>query len=124
MDKILTVYFSADGRMRRLPYFLWHLGIIFVYVLMGIAFNFVIPEPEQAQSGGSMDLIIAAVVILFVIVLTFASFVLVIKRFHDLDKSGWWSLLMLVPFLNFLGAIYLLFFRGTDGPNRFGPPPV
>ena len=46
-----------------------------------------------------------------------------IKRFHDRDKSGWWVLIGLVPII---GAIWLLielgFFKGTPGPNRFGPP--
>jgi uncharacterized membrane protein YhaH (DUF805 family) len=46
------------------------------------------------------------------------------RRLHDLDKSGWWLLLALIPLL---GALVLLFFfvqRGTVGDNRFGPDPL
>ena len=42
------------------------------------------------------------------------------RRLHDIDKSGWWVLINLIP----LGAIVLLVFyctSSTKGPNRFGP---
>lgn len=44
-----------------------------------------------------------------------------IRRLHDLDRSGWWILLFLIPLI---GAIILIVWfcsKGTDGPNRFGP---
>ena len=42
------------------------------------------------------------------------------RRLHDMDRTGWWLLLTLTG----IGAIVLLVwfcFRGTQGPNRFGP---
>lgn len=47
-----------------------------------------------------------------------------VRRLHDLDRSGWWWWLFLIPVV---GAIILLVWncsRGTEGPNRFGPPVV
>ena len=47
-----------------------------------------------------------------------------IRRLHDLDRTGWWILLALIPLI---GAIILLVWycmRGTVGPNRFGPDPL
>ena len=44
-----------------------------------------------------------------------------VRRLHDLDKSGWWLLLGLIPLV---GAIILLVWfgsKGTAGPNSFGP---
>lgn len=47
------------------------------------------------------------------------------KRWHDRDKSGWWSLIALVPII---GGIWMLvecgILEGTKGPNRFGPDPL
>ena len=47
------------------------------------------------------------------------------KRWHDRDKSGWWTLIGLVPFI---GAIWLLvecgILEGTRGPNSYGPDPL
>ncbi len=122
MDKILTMYFSASGRLRRMAYFLYSLGIGLVYVVISLSLGGFIPEPESQAQVGGMQIMAVLLVLVFVIILTYASFVLMIKRLHDLDKSGWWSLLALIPFANIIIAIYLLFFKGTQGPNRFGPP--
>ena len=45
-----------------------------------------------------------------------------VRRLHDLGKSGWLFLVVLVPIL---GAIYLLFLftrLGERAENRFGAP--
>jgi len=48
-----------------------------------------------------------------------------VKRCHDRDRSGWFLLIFLVPWV---GQLWLLielgFLRGTVGPNRFGPDPL
>ena len=47
-----------------------------------------------------------------------------VRRMHDINKSGWWLLLALVPVF---GAIVVLIFYclpGTPGANRFGPDPL
>lgn len=47
-----------------------------------------------------------------------------VKRAHDRNKSGWWTLLYILPYIGWLWAfIELGFFEGTKGPNRFGPDP-
>jgi uncharacterized membrane protein YhaH (DUF805 family) len=47
------------------------------------------------------------------------------KRWHDRGKSGWWTLIILVPAI---GSIWLLvelgFLRGTPGANKYGPDPL
>jgi uncharacterized membrane protein YhaH (DUF805 family) len=47
------------------------------------------------------------------------------KRWHDRDKSGWWTLIILVPVI---GGIWFLveqgILEGTRGANRFGPDPL
>src|SRR5690606_13808528 len=47
-----------------------------------------------------------------------------VRRLHDIDRTGWWVLINLIPLI---GLIILLFFfvqRGTPGDNRFGPDPL
>ena len=44
-----------------------------------------------------------------------------VRRLHDIDKSGWWTLIFLIPLV---GAIILIVWyctKGTLGANRFGP---
>ncbi len=47
------------------------------------------------------------------------------KRLHDINKSGWWQLLLwLIPVFGPLAAIIVLgCFKGTVGPNPFGADP-
>jgi uncharacterized membrane protein YhaH (DUF805 family) len=46
-----------------------------------------------------------------------------VRRLHDVNRSGWWWLIALIPFV---GAILLIVWEATDGTpgdNRFGPNP-
>ncbi len=44
-------------------------------------------------------------------------------RCHDCDKSGWWSMLLWLPTVNFIVTIVLACAPGTDGDNDYGEPP-
>lgn len=46
------------------------------------------------------------------------------RRIHDLGQSSWWLLLWLVPLVNFGLWVYLMFFPGSKGSNRFGAQPA
>ena len=57
---------------------------------------------------------------LFIII---ASTCLVIRRLHDVDRSGWWYLIV----FTIVGMIPLLIWyctKGTKGNNRFGKDPL
>jgi uncharacterized membrane protein YhaH (DUF805 family) len=44
------------------------------------------------------------------------------RRLHDLNASGWWQLITLIP----CGQILMLgfiFFKGTQGTNKYGAEP-
>ena len=47
---------------------------------------------------------------------------LAIRRLHDLNASGWYVLISFAPFGQLL-ILWLMFKKGTDGPNEYGPPP-
>lgn len=49
---------------------------------------------------------------------------IIIKRLHDLDKTGWMSLLMFVPLANIYLVIICLFFKWTDWENKYGKDPL
>ena len=46
------------------------------------------------------------------------------RRLHDTNRSGWWTLLALIPVLGVAFLAALLVFQGTKGANRFGPDPL
>ena len=43
-----------------------------------------------------------------------------IRRLHDLDRSGWFLLLVAVPVLGLVWMAYYSFMPGSTGDNRFG----
>lgn len=50
------------------------------------------------------------------------SFILNIGRLNDINMSGWYSLLALIPIIN-IGFISLFFIDGTVGNNKYGKDP-
>jgi uncharacterized membrane protein YhaH (DUF805 family) len=71
---------------------------------------------------GGMVVGIVGIIVELVVVATFAIFTM--RRLHDLDAAGWWSLLFIVPVVSMIFGLMLMFKAGSDGSNRFGPPRV
>lgn len=108
-------FYARSGRIGRLRFLAYTvvLGLLLGLVagiLMGIL---------VAIGGESMAIFAGA---LLVIITLYAQIVPAIRRFNDLGRSGWWSLLMLVPYLNIVVALYLMFAAGDDGYNDYGAP--
>ena len=106
-------YLTADGRLNRKPYILrsLFLGVISFVV------SFVIVLLAGTASAEGVGIVLQ---LLFAV----PGVMLVIRRLHDLGHSGCWCLLGLIPLVNLILGIYLLFFKGDTGPNRFGPDPL
>jgi len=101
--------FSAKGRIGRLRYLAYTTGASFlVSVVGGFA---------AALLQGSLLAVVIAIATY--IALSWFTILCGIKRCHDLNISGWWSLTVVVPIISLLW----IFFSGTKGANRFGPPP-
>jgi uncharacterized membrane protein YhaH (DUF805 family)/Tfp pilus assembly protein PilE len=105
-------FFSPSSRINRLRYWahsmLFMLGAYALLALGGVV---------AAMVSWTAGLIIMIPVYIVMIVY---SFILIIQRLHDLNKSGWMSLLMLVPLANIYLFILIIFFKGTPGRNDYG----
>lgn len=99
--------FSPKGRVGRLRYLAYGFGIPFLIgVIMGIV------------AGVVPDIAMPVMLIGYLLMLAY-SFIIGIKRSHDMNWSGWTVLLTLIPFV----ALVWIFKAGTEGANRFGNPP-
>jgi uncharacterized membrane protein YhaH (DUF805 family) len=56
------------------------------------------------------------------VIIMFFAFSLYVRRLHDCGRSGWWSLLYFVPYVNALVGILLLFYEGDEKENKYGKP--
>lgn len=127
---------SFEGRTNRKPFWLSILVFLIVtWVLEFILFSVfgagamhidpnATPEATAAAAQQAMSGIMLPLGILVLITL-WPTLAIYTKRWHDRDKSGWWSLILFVPII---GSIWMLvecgFLRGTEGTNRFGPDPL
>ncbi|TJX50878.1 MAG: DUF805 domain-containing protein, partial [Mesorhizobium sp.] len=63
--------------------------------------------------------------ILFALASIYFAIALYAKRWHDRNKSGWWTLIGLIPII---GGIWLLvelgILEGTRGANQYGSDPL
>lgn len=114
--KVLQQWSDFKGRARRKEYWMFALfNIIFLIIaaildnVLGLTFSREIPY-------GYIYLLYA----LFVFVPGLA---VSVRRLHDISKSGWWYLIVLIPII---GAIWLLVLFVTDGTpdeNQWGMNP-
>src|SRR6218665_3268041 len=115
--------FSTQGRIGRLRYFAYLCIVQFVLLFfVGIAAAVLIPILSKGGDSAKASAI-AAVIVLYAPIVA-AALIMAKRRLNDLDKSGWLSLLQLVPLVNLFLAIYLLFWPGSSGSNHYGPKPT
>lgn len=117
-------FFSASCRIGRIRY-LSHGMLITLAFYALLAVGFIIfgaglSDGESPGGFGTVALLLGAVLYIGFFYLVW---VVMIQRLHDLDKSGFMSLLMLVPLVNLFMVLYLIFASGTDGPNQYGGRP-
>ena len=108
----LQRYADFNGRSRRKEFWLFQL----IYVPITLA----------AILFAGLGLFSLATVILgaAIIGLFIPQLALQVRRFHDQDKSGWFVLFNLVPYVGGFVVLVFMCLRGTPGPNRFGDDPV
>ncbi len=108
-------FLTWRGRLNRWPYFFRTMVLgLPVRVLFDLSYAY------QEPFTPVRTLLPAAMALVFVVLL----YMQLIKRCHDLDLSGWYSVVALVPILNVVAGLYFTLKRGTDGSNRFGPDPL
>jgi uncharacterized membrane protein YhaH (DUF805 family) len=112
----LKRYADFSGRSQRKEYWMFTLGMIIAEIVIMVVEGIL---GINRMVGG----IYGPILTLFFLAIFVPSLAVSIRRLHDTDKSGWFLLLGLIPFV---GAIILLVFfctDGTSGANRFGSDP-
>jgi uncharacterized membrane protein YhaH (DUF805 family) len=108
--------FVYRGRASRSAYWWWALCEVIAVLVSELLI--VIPVAAHSDAAAAVLFIILGIAGIY---LALVGLAVTIRRLHDIDRSGWWVLIGLVPFV---GGIVLLVFsllEGTPGPNRFQP---
>src|SRR5215203_4637165 len=111
----LKKYAVFSGRSRRMEYWYFVLFNIIVAVVLSLI-DRLIGTFSAASNIGLLSGIYALAVLIPTLAVT-------VRRLHDIDRTGWWILIGLVPLI---GGIVLLVFAlldSTPGSNQYGPNP-
>ncbi|MEB4799773.1 DUF805 domain-containing protein [Acinetobacter soli] len=120
--------FSTRGRFNRLSYLGWYgfFNLLPIALLLLLHFGLGVIRLDLGTLydhgfalwlDGSGWLLLAGT-LLFI----YLHLLLIIRRLHDINHSGWWSLLFLLPVIQWILLLYLLIAPGSSGVNDYGPP--
>lgn len=103
-----------NGRISRKYY---AIGILFLLVpLIFLLVSFSLLPPETV-----FDSKIIGILLVFLWLISVALFAsLTVRRFHDLSKSGWKALTLIIPFVNAIIFFYLFFAKSKERENKYG----
>ena len=104
-------YATFSGRARRSEYWYFQLFNFITNVLLAVISYFTFQNA------------IIFIVLLYGLVVLLPNIALVVRRLHDIGKSGWYYFVAFIPIV---GAIWILVLLATDseyGPNEYGLNP-
>lgn len=108
-------YFQFSGRASRSAFWYWVLFTILAGFVLGLIDSFLGLTGVYGTGvlGGLFNLAV------FV-----PSISVAVRRLHDVDRSGWWYWLFLIPLIGWAVLIYWYITKGTDGGNEYGEDPL
>ena len=109
---------SYEGRINRAKFWAG-IGIFFAGAIVAVIIDNILGTTFDPQIPYGWVYLIYSIAMIYCVFSVYA------KRWHDRGKSGWWSLIGLVPLI---GGIWLIvelgILEGTRGPNQYGPDPL
>ena len=106
-------YVNFTGRATRSEFWYWALFVFLVSIATSAIDYVLFPEGWVAPISTLVGL-----------AMFLPNLSVTVRRLHDLDRSGWWVLLALIPIVGMIVLIIWGCTRGTVGPNRFGSDPL
>ncbi|TQS71424.1 DUF805 domain-containing protein [Rhodobacteraceae bacterium] len=119
-------YARFSGRARRSEFWWFVLFIWVANLILSVIDGLLFGGLSMGAEGGSAWFISNGGPLSFVfsLAMIIPSLAVAVRRLHDIDRTGWWVLIGLIPLI---GAVVLIVFcasRTRSGENRFGPEPA
>jgi uncharacterized membrane protein YhaH (DUF805 family) len=113
---LLDFYFGMKGRISRRDLWVLYYPVVICSFFLT---SFIIKLLALSRSA------MVVPVVIHVTAMVLSAVAVHVKRWHDIDRSGWFVLSGLIPVLGFIGNVIVCgFVPGTNGPNRFGDNPL
>jgi len=120
-------YLTISGRASRSEFW-WFLAFLWGSIILTTASG--LSLGKTGFSGGPAMVFLVTISVFYLILIP-PTITVMVRRFHDINMSGWWalglSILNFIPYLGVISSLAMLYFtirKGTSGDNRFGSDPV
>ena len=114
MFEPIKKYATFSGRARRKEYWLFFLFYWVGYVILAI-----IDSATGTMTPSAFGLLSG----IFSLVFLIPWWAVIARRLHDIDKSGGWFFIVLIPLIGTIVLLVFMCLDGTSDDNRFGPDP-
>lgn len=110
-DILRNKYFLFDGRATRAEYWSYTLTLLGIYILVSVLGGILLPES------------VMALVTSIIFIGTFIPGLGVsVRRMHDINKSGWWIFITLIPIIGSIWFLILTLQKSWPGPTEYDAP--
>ena len=113
--------FSPKGRFGRLSYLAWGTLI----AILSWIITLMVAGTSALMSSDSINFFFQTPLVGIVTIASLVfGIIFAVRRFHDINASGWWSILVFVPLINLIAMLVLIFAPGKPQANKYGPPRI
>ena len=113
--KVMRQYADFNGRARRKEYWMFYLFSL-IFAVTAVILDNVLGIAIEGIGYGPLYLIFALAVMI-------PNLAVMVRRLHDVNKSGWMFLVALIPIAGAIWLLVLLCTEGDHGDNKYGPNP-
>ncbi len=115
LNVVKNNYANFNGRARRKEYWMFAL-YIFIFLICAMILDNILGLTINGLPYGALYISSG-------LALTIPTLAMVVRRLHDNGKSGWFYLIVLVPFVGAIWLFVLLVQEGAPIANQYGEDP-
>lgn len=112
--KVLKDYAVFSGRARRREYW-W---FVLINCIISLVLAMVQHTLDWTFNNGE-----GLLTILYSLAVLIPSIAVLVRRLHDIGRSGWWALIGLIPFIGWLVLLVFTLSDSQSGRNAYGANP-
>jgi len=113
--KVINNYRDFGGRARRKEYWM--------FVLINLLFSMAAAFLDRMFGIAWFEGIYGPLYIIYGLIIFIPSLAVLIRRLHDIGKSGWMVLIALIPLIGVFWLLFLLVTDSNPGENMYGKNP-
>lgn len=113
--KVINSYNDFNGRARRKEY--WMFALINLLFSMAAAFL------DRMFGIAWVDFGYGPLYIVYGLIVLIPGLAVLIRRLHDIGKSGWMLFIALIPLIGVFWLLFLLMKESSPGENQYGKNP-